>query len=378
MRLTCLQENLIRGLNVVGRAVATRTTLPITNNVLLATDQSRLKLAATNLEMATCCWVGAKVEEEGAITVPARLLTEFINSLPNDKVEISLSPRAKTLELKCARFEARISGVDAQDFPPIPKVAAGITTKVEVEALKKGITQVVFAAATEESRPVLTGINAEFEGDLLTLAAADGFRLAVHKLPIAAKVSQQTTVIIPARTLAELNRLLADQEEAVALTVDPNKSQALFRLKNIELVSQLVQGTFPNYAQLIPQSYGTRAVVDVAAFLRATKTAAIFARDGSGIVRLVMAPGSGKLAPGKVTVSARSEEVGDDVGEIDAVIEGDEAKIAFNGKYLAEVLGVLSEEQVALEITTPSSPGVIRPVGVDNYVHVVMPMFVQW
>ena len=378
MRLTCLQENLSWGLNVVGRAVATRTTLPITNNVLLATDQSRLKLAATNLEMATSCWVGAKVDEEGAITVPARLLTEFINSLPNDKVEISLSPRAKTLELKCARFEARISGVDAQDFPPIPKVAAGITTKVEVEALKKGVTQVVFAAATEESRPVLTGINAEFEGDLLTLAAADGFRLAVHKLPLVAKVIQKTTAIVPARTLAELNRLLADQEEAVALTVDPNKSQALFRLKNIELVSQLVQGTFPNYSQLIPQSYGTRAVVEVAAFLRATKTAAIFARDGSGIVRLVMAPGSGKLAPGKMTVSARSEEVGDDVGEIDAVIEGEEAKIAFNGKYLAEVLGVLSEEQVALEITTPSSPGVIRPVGVDNYIHVVMPMFVQW
>ncbi len=378
MKLTCLQENLSRGLNVVGRAVATRTTLPITNNVLLATDQSRLKLVATNLEMAISCWVGAKVEEEGAITVPARLLTEFINSLPNDKIEISLSPRAKILELKCARFEARISGIDAQDFPPIPKVAAGITTKVEVDALKKGVTQVVFAAATEESRPVLTGINAEFEGDLLTLAAADGFRLAVHKLPLAAKVSHKTTVIVPARTLAELNRLLADQEEAVALMVDPEKSQALFRLKNIELVSQMVQGTFPNYAQLIPQSYSTRAVVDVAAFLRATKTAAIFARDGSGIVRLIVVPGGGKLAPGKMTVSARSEEVGDDVGEIDAVIEGEEAKIAFNGKYLAEVLGVLSEEQVSLEITTPSSPGVIRPVGVDNYVHVVMPMFVQW
>jgi DNA polymerase-3 subunit beta len=378
MKLTCLQENLSRGLNVVGRAVATRTTLPITNNVLLATDQSRLKLAATNLEMATSCWIGAKVEEEGTITVPARLLTEFINSLPNDKIEVSLSPRAKTLELKCARFEARISGVDAKDFPPIPKVAAGITTKVEVEALKKGITQVVFAAATEESRPVLTGVSAEFEGDLLTLAAADGFRLAVHKLPLAAKVGQKTTVIIPARTLAELNRLLADQEEAVDIMVDPDKSQALFRLKNVELVSQLVQGTFPNYAQLIPQSYSTRAVVDVAAFLRAAKTAAIFARDGSGIVRLIMAPGSGKLAPGKMTVSARSEEVGDDVGEVDAVVEGEEAKIAFNGKYLAEVLGVLAEEQVALEITTPSSPGVIRPVGVDNYVHVVMPMFVQW
>ena len=377
MKLTCLQENLSRGLNVVGRAVATRTTLPITNNVLLATDQSRLKLTATNLEMATSCWIGAKVEEEGTITVPARLLTEFISSLPNDKIEINLSQRT-TLELKCARFEARISGVDAKDFPPIPKVEAGIATKVEVEALQRGISQVVFAAATEESRPVLTGISAEFEGDLLTLAAADGFRLAVHKLPLAAPVSQKTTVIIPARTLAELNRLMVDQEEAVDITVDPDKSQALFRLKNIELVSQLVQGAFPNYAQLIPQSYSTRTVVEVAAFLRATKTAAIFARDGSGIVRLMMVPGGGELKPGKMTVAARSEEVGDDVGEMDAVIEGEEAKIAFNGKYLADVLGVLHEEQVALEITTPSSPGVIRPVGVDNYVHVIMPMFVQW
>jgi len=377
MKLSCLQENLNRGLGVVGRAVATRTTLPITNNVLLATEQSRLKLAATNLEMAISCWIGAKVEEEGAITVPARLLSEFIGSLPSDKVDISLSPQTRTLGLKCARFEARISGVDAKDFPPIPKVEEGITTKVEVEALRQGIAQVVFAAATEESRPVLTGVDAEFDGDLLTLAAADGFRLAVYKLPVTVPVSQKTEVIIPARTLAELNRLMAEQEEAVEITVNPNKSQALFRLKNIELVSQLVQGTFPQYAQLIPQSYNTRVVVDVAQFLRATKTASIFARDGSGIVRLVIAPG-GELTPGKVIVSARSEEVGDDVGEIDAIVEGEEAKIAFNGKYLTDVLSVLREAQVALETTNSSSPGVVRPVGVDNYIHVVMPMFVQW
>jgi len=378
MRLTCLQENLSRGLNVVGRAVAVRTTLPITGNVLLTTDKSRLKLTATNLEMATSCWIGAKIEEEGEITVPARLLTEFVASLPNDKIEISLSPRTKTLELKCARFEARISGVDAADFPPIPKVEAVVTTKVEVEALQRGITQVVFAAATEESRPVLTGVDADFDGDLLTLAAADGFRLAVHKLPLVLPVAKKARVIIPARTLAELNRLMADQEEPVEIIVDPNKSQALFRLKNIELVSQMVQGTFPNYAQLIPQSYSTRAVVDVASFLRATKTASIFARDGSGIVRLLIIPGSGDLTTGKMTITARSEEVGDDVGEIDAIVEGGEAKVAFNGKYLSDVLGVLREEQVALEVTNPSSPGVIRPVGVDNYIHVVMPMFVQW
>jgi len=332
---------------------------------------------ATNLEMAISCWIGAKVEEEGAITVPARLLTEFISSLPNEKVDISLSPRTKTLELKCARFEARVSGVDAKDFPPIPKIEEGITTKVEADSLRQGISQVVFAAASEESRPVLTGVDAQFEGDLLTLAAADGFRLAVYKLPIAVPIGEKSEVIIPARTLAELNRLMADQEEAVEITINPNKSQALFHLKNIELVSQLVQGTFPNYAQLIPQSYTTRTVVDVAEFLRATKTASIFARDGSGIVRLVIAPG-GELTPGKMTISARSEEIGDDVGEIDAIVEGEEAKIAFNGRYLTDVLGVLGESQVALETTNPSSPGVIRPVGVDNYIHVVMPMFVQW
>jgi DNA polymerase-3 subunit beta len=384
MKLSCLQENLNKGLSIVGRAVASRTTLPITNNVLLVTERSRLKLVATNLEMAVSCWIGAKVDEEGAITVPARLLTEFVSSLPNKKsgkkgeeedetVDINLSAPTKTLGLKCARFEARISGVDAKDFPPIPKVEGGITTKIEVAALRQGIKQVVFAAATEESRPVLTGVDARFEGNTLTLAAADGFRLAVYKLPLLDAVSQSTEVIIPARTLIELNQLITDLEP-VEITANPAKGQMIFRLKNIELVSQLVQGTFPNYSQLVPQNNNTRAVVAVADFLRATKTASIFARDGSGIVRLMISPGE----PGKVVISARSEEIGEDVGEIDAAVQGIESKIAFNGKYLSDVLSVLRESQVAVETTSASSPGVIRPIGADNYIHVVMPMFVQW
>ncbi|MBI4284370.1 MAG: DNA polymerase III subunit beta [Chloroflexi bacterium] len=377
MKLSCLQENLNRGLSIVGRAVATRTTLPITNNVLLETDQGRLKLVATNLEMAISCWIGAKVEEEGAITVPARLITEFVSSLPADKVEIALAPRTKTLSLDCARFKARISGIDAKEFPPIPKVDEGITTKVPTSVLRQAISQVVFAAASEESRPVLTGIDCQFQDNTLTLAAADGFRLAVYKMPLGSAVGQQTEVIVPARTMAELNRLAGDDEESIEVTVNPNKSQALFRLKSIELVSQLIQGTFPKYAQLIPEAFGTRAVLTIADFLRATKTAAIFARDGSGIVRLVVTPGA-DASPGKVKVSARSEEFGDDEGEIDAIVEGPEAKIAFNGKYLIDMLGVLKEQQITLEVTSPSSPGVLKPVGTDNYIHVVMPMFVQW
>jgi DNA polymerase-3 subunit beta len=377
MKLSCLQENLNRGLSVVGRAVATKTTLPITNNVLLATDEGRLKLVATNLEMAISCWIGVKIEDEGSITVPARLLTEFVSSLPSDTISMQLSPQTKTLGLKCARFEARISGIDAKEFPPIPSVDEGVNTSVEVEALRKAINHVAFAAATEESRPVLTGVSAKFEGKTLTLAAADGFRLAVYTLPIADEISQKTEVIIPARTLSELNRLMADEEETVSVTLNPNKSQVLFRLKSVELVSQLVQGTFPNYSQIIPQGYNTRMIVSVADFLRATRTASIFARDGSGTVRLMITPGS-ETNPGKLSVSARSEEIGDDVGEIDATVEGAESKIAFNGKYLIDVLGVLDEAQVALETNNPSSPGLLRPVGTDNYIHVVMPMFIQW
>jgi DNA polymerase-3 subunit beta len=377
MKLSCLQENLNRGLSIVGRAVAARSTLPITQNILLSAEQSQLKLAATNLEMATTCWIGAKIEQEGEITVPARLLIDFVNSLPNDLIEINLPSGSRILELNSGHFQAHINSIDAADFPPIPQISDGINTSIEANALREGIAQVAFAAATEESRPVLTGINSEFDGEQLNLVAADGFRLAVHTTTLGSPVSEQTTVIIPARTLNELNRLLIEQEEPVEITINQQKSQILFRLKNAEIVSQLIQGSFPNYSQVIPPSYTTRAVVDINEFLRVTKMSSVFARDASGIVRLVITPGT-ELSPGKVTVSAQAEEVGGNVGEIDALIDGEEAKIAFNVKYLADVLSVLHQAQVALEVTTPSSPGTIRPVGVDNYVHVVMPMFVQW
>lgn len=377
MKLSCLQENLSKGLGIVGRAVATRSTLPITQNVLLSAEERGLKLAATNLEMATTCWVGAKVEQEGSITVPARLLIDFVNSLPNDLIEINLPASSRILELRSGRYHARIHGIDAADFPPIPKVGDGITVAVDAANLREAITQVAFAAASEESRPVLTGINTELDNDKLYLVAADGFRLAVHRTSLKSPTGEKTAVIIPAKTLNEVNRLLGEQDEPVEITINRQKSQILFRLKNAEIVSQLIQGSFPNYSQVIPQNYTTRAVVDVSEFTRVTKMSSVFARDASGIVRLVITPGN-ELNPGKLTVSAQAEEIGDNVSQIDALIDGEEAKIAFNVKYLSDVLSVLRQPQVALEITTPSSPGVIRPVGVDNYVHVIMPMFVQW
>jgi DNA polymerase-3 subunit beta len=377
MKISCLQENLSKGLSTVGRAVAARSTLPQTSHVLIASEEGRLKLAATNLEIAITSWIGAKVEEEGAITVPARLLSDFVNSLPNEPIEMTLTPRGRQLRIVCARNEASVAGMDANDFPPIPAIRDGAPLKLDPISLRTAINQVEFAAAADDTRPVLTGIHILMEDSDLTLAAADGFRLAVHKLSLGEKVAQRTEVIIPARAMRELNRFLADEEEPVEMTLNAARSQVLFRLKNVEMVAQLIQGTFPNYSQLIPQSWTNRAVVEVAEFLRETRIASIFARDGSGIVRLQVNPGE-ELQPGKLIISARAEEIGDNRGEVDVTVEGEAAKIAFNSKYLQDVLQVLDVSQVALETTNPSSPGVLRPVGQDNYVHVVMPMFVQW
>ena len=376
MRLSCLQENLARGLSVVGRAVATRSTLPITQNVLLSTEQSMLKISATDLNMAMTTWIGAQVEEEGAITVPARLLSDFVNSLPPERIDIESSSQPIGLNIKCVSFESNISGTPADDFPPIPAVEGGLAAKIEPDVMREAINRVAFAAATEDSRPVLTGVKTEISGDDFKFAAADGFRLAVYSGKLAEPPSEDIEFLIPARVLNEISRLLGTQQTAVEFMVTPSSNQALFRVEDVEIVSSLIAGNFPNYNQLIPQSYTTRVVLESDDFLRATRTAAIFARDGSGIIRLQMWSGEDD-APGRLTVSSRAEEVGDNEGQLGAAVEGEDAKIAFNSKYLTDVLDVLNGE-VAMEVSSPSSPGVLKPVQGDDYVHVVMPMFVQW
>ena len=382
MKISCLQENLSRGLAVVGRAVATRATLPVTQNVMLSVDQSMLKLCATNLEVAITTWTGAKIEEEGSITVPARLLTEFVSSLPNEQIDMELQAGTGVLQLTCARSQAHIHGTDASEFPPIPTVDDGLAAQVDPMVLKSAISRVAFAAATEESRPVLTGVEMKLDGDKFSLAAADGFRLAVQHGALVAPVESEIKVIIPARTLNELNRLLVDQEEPVEILMTPVKGQVMFRVggrEKVEVVSQLLQGSFPNYEQLIPDSHDTRAVIDLPPLLRAVRTAAIFARDGSNIIRLQLVPSNGGGGTGKIIVSARSEEVGDNEDEVDADgIEGGEGKIAFNSRYLLDVLSVLERGKVAVETTSSSSPGVFKPTESEDYIHVVMPMFVQW
>ena len=380
MKVICLQENLSAALADVGRAVASRTPLPITSNVLISTDAGRLKLSATNLELTITTWIGAKVEEEGVVTVPARLLGEFVGSLPSEEVHLTGAPGGKSLKVTCARFQANIAGTDPEEFPPTPTVEDGFEVNIGTDLLKQAIDGVAFAAATEDSRPVLTGVQIEIKDGGLVLAAADGFRLAVHETKLADEVPESSAIIVPAKSLQEVSRLASGKDYPVKIKVNEGKTQVLFQFETAAVVSQLIQGTFPNYSQLVPKEHVSKTTVDVGEFARATRAASIFARDGSGIVRLQTSEGE-EDGIGGLSVSARSEEVGDNQGEVTATIEGDPAKIAFNSKYLTEVLSVLGHGMVALETSSPSSPGVLRPLSPSegvSYVHVIMPMFVQW
>lgn len=376
MRVSCLQENLAKGLSIVSRAVASRSTLPVLGNVLLATEQGRLKIAATNLELAVTCWIGAKVDEDGATTVPARVLADFVSTLPPERIEMALTAKTQTLHLKCARYDANIKGIDAQEFPIIPTIGDGKKLSLEPATLREMIEQVTFAAATDESRPVLTGVAAKFDKDKVTFAAADGFRLSVRHATLAAPVDQLVNIIIPAKALQEVARVSGDQEEPIELAVTENRSQVLFKLTNIEIVSQLIDGTFPDFTRIIPESHTTRATVKTAELQNAVKASSVFARESMNTLRMQIAPAN-DLGGGKITITAASAESGDNVGDIDATVDGGSVEIAFNARYLADVLNVLRAAQVAIETTSASSPGVFKIVGRDDFTHVIMPMHVK-
>ena len=378
MKVSCLQQNLNRALSIVGRAVASRSNLPVLQNVKISTESEMLVLTATNLDIAITTRIGAHVEQEGSITIPARLLTDFVNSLPDDRIDIELSTDPLSVSLKCQRFDANINGTDPEEFPPIPTVDEGSTIKVDPQTLRETIAYVAFAAATEDSRPVLTGIKAEIEDDRFTFAAADGFRLAIYEGTLSEPMAEPMEFIIPARAMQEVGRLIGSDNSEVEFTVTSSGTHALFKMGTIEIVSQLMPGSFPNFRSLIPESHKNRVVVSQTDFMRAVKTSSIFARDGSGIVRIQIQDEEDKKG---LSVASRAEELGDNFGEIDGTIEGEideESRIAFNNKYLSEVLDVLGDGEIAFEMTSSSSPGVIRALDKDGYTHVIMPMFVQW
>ncbi len=373
MKISVLQENIAHGLGIVSRAVSPRSTLPVLANVLVATDEGRLRLSATNLELGITTWIGAKIEEEGSTTVPARTFADLVNTLPNGQVDMDLSVRTQNLNVRSDGSNTDIKCIDAQEFPPMPVLDLDGSLELNMQEMKEMIQQVVFTASSDDARPVLTGILVIVEEDKITMAAADGFRLSVRTAKLSSPVDKPFKAIIPARALSELARIAGDSDETVQMAMPPGRNQVVFRLKDVELTTQLIEGAFPEYEQIIPNGHKTRTVIATDAFLKACKQAEIFAREGSHIASLNITPGD-ELQPGTVEISAQSEETGSSETLVDATIEGDPVLIAFNVRFLREVLDVIKTPNISLETSASTSPGLIRPMGDDDFLHVIMPM----
>jgi DNA polymerase-3 subunit beta len=286
---------------------------------------------------------------------------------------MDLNVRTQTMNVRCGSSTTDLKCIDSQEFPPMPLPDPDVGIELSVADLKEMISQVVFAASTDEARPILTGVLMKVDGNRISLAAADGFRLSVRDAELSSPVDQPFKAVIPARALSELSRISTDGKESVRMILPDRSGRVIFQTKEAELVSQLIEGTFPDYEQIIPQSYKTRTVLPTASFLKACKQAEIFAREGSLIARVNIIPG-GDLKPGTVEISGQSEETGSNQTIMDASIEGPPLLIAFNVRFLREVLDIVKTPNVALETSVDTSPGVIRPVGDSKFLHVIMPM----
>jgi DNA polymerase-3 subunit beta len=354
-------------------STAAASTLPVLSNILLATDDGRLRLSSTDLKIGITHWIPAMIFQDGAVTLPARLLTEFVNSLPAEQVDLTVGS-GQVASVRCARFSANIRGIDADEFPLIPTITDAPSAGVAASTLRSMIGQVVFAASTDTTRGPLQGVFTTFSGETITMTASDGYRLSVRNARLATPCEADFSVLIPARTVVELGRVLPDDESDVAITVTPNRSQILFHLENLDFLATLLNDQFVNYKQFIPKEYKTRVVAITADLQKAVRIASYFARDGSSLLKLAIeAPEDGG---GTVTVSAATQDLGDNASVVDGVVDGAGMQVGFNSKYLSEALGAMNANQVALELLGPTHAGVLRPIDGADFLHIIMPVTV--
>jgi len=374
MKVEVLQEVLNRGLSIIHPAIQSRSTLPVLANVLIATDEGRLRLSATDLELGITCWIGAKIEEEGSTTVPFKTFSELVGTLPDAKVSLSLNPDNEVLNIRSGTSKNDIKGIDADEFPimPVPNFEDAIM--INVADFREMVQQVAFAASMDEARPVLMGVLIKFEDTSLTMAAADGFRLSVRSAALSEPVKNPFKVIVPSKALQNLSRIAANAEEPIQMVLPKGRGQVVFRVKDAELTSQLIDGSFPDYQQIIPQNLRTKTIVSTESLLKACKQAEIFAREGTNVVKLDIQGSDDPNAPGTMIISAQSEETGKNETMVSCVIDGDPILIAFNVKYLREVLEVVRTGNVVIQTSAPNAPGLITPNDNLDFQHVIMPM----
>lgn len=364
MQLSCTKENLNKGLNIVSRAVSARAQLPILNNILLTTEKGGLKIAATDLEIGISTWIGAKIENEGAITIPSRMLLDFVSN-NNDEI-INLKTKNETLCLSSKKFQAELNGIKAEEFPKIPNLLKNNSIEFSALELKQAINLVNFACAFDDTRPVLNGVLFKFENQKIKLAATDSYRLAEKILLTDKPIKEKKELIIPNRGLNEVARIISEDDEKVEIYFSDN--QAMFKISETQIVTRLIEGSFPDYEQIIPKSNNLEIIVATNEFASALKMASLFARENANNIKLKI------KEPNSIEIHAASPQLGSEVSKIEGEVKGKELEIAFNAKYLLDVLNNLNFEKIIFSLSDRFAPGAIKGIGDQSYLYIIMPL----
>ena len=378
MKLSATRENLYQGLAITSRVSSKNVNLPILNNVLLKADAGGLKLISTNLEIAITCHLRGKIEQQGEYTVPSKLFFDYVNLLPNERVDIDLHDDA--LAIRCAKSKTKIKGLSAAEFPLVPPVSGDINYSVSVSELQQALTQVLFACATNESRPELSGVLLSFHDEAagkgkLVLAATDSYRLAETTMSITGGSSEARKVIVPQRTLAELQRIFSvfkdDVEAPPAVEINITDNQIVCKYGSVELTSRTIEGTYPDYRQIIPTEEKTQVKVDKSELTQAIKTASLFSKTGLYDVEVVL-----DATNGSVTLLATDSGRGENQASLDGAVIGDDNRITLNFRYLLDGVHAIPTSQVILKVIDGASPCILEPEEMpkEKYQYVVMPI----
>jgi len=364
MKATILQDNFAKALQAVSRVVSNRTTLPVLGNILIAIEDGKICLSATDLEVAVTAKISGKVESEGKITIPARILSDFVLNNSDESLELDL--KDLSLNLKSNRYEANIKGIDAEEFPTVPKPSGEVFIEILANDFAESVKKIIIASATDDTRPVLAGVYFKFNGKNLTLAATDSYRLAEKRIALESEVKSKE-IIVPNHAMSEIFRLasVSDPKEKIKIIIEEN--QAFFILGDVQIVSRLIEGSFPNYEQIIPKSLKITAKCKLADALSAIKMSALFARDVANNIKI-------SLTKKELVIKSVAEQLGSTVSKVESEISGGEVEIAFNARYLIDVLSVFPGDEVEFSFNDEASPGLVKSNKEEDYLYLVMPL----
>ena len=363
MQITCLQEDLKRVLNITEKIIGRNLTLPILNNILLTTEKNKLKISSTNLEIGINCWLNEKIEKEGSITIPAKLISTFVNNLPNK--QISLKTNNDRLEVKCGNYKSIINGLNADEFPITFQIKDVPLIRIKSSILKNNFAQVVDMVSFSESKPEISGVYVEFNNNSIKIAATDSFRLAEKNIEINGEKLSKQFIIIPQRTIQELIRILGENDVDVDVVISRN--QILFDLGDTQISSRLIDGQYPDYQQIIPDKFITQVVVNKAELINNIKIASLF--SGNDNINFSIKPDKSIIE-----ISAKSGDIGENESQLEAKIEGKELDIVLNSCYFLDGLNNIFSDKVIIKLNADNKPVIIRPFGDISYTYVIMPI----